>query len=198
MSGLTYYLARVLTTLRERGNSVRTCADLGLHRPSIAVATRRAELILGVTLFNRTSQSPDWTVIADETTASAWQTISDALQLWEAKLGSVSILSLSDLRALPKYTDREGGVYFLWRSDRLVYVGRSRNLGIRIQSHVERKVYSGLVEHRRRASMNFDDFTCLVLDDGPEISDVADEMLALYEHAYIRFYKPEYNTHGRI
>lgn len=49
----------------------------------------------------------------------------------------IELLPLSDLRLLPRVipTEPVSGVYFLWDSDRLVYIGQSKNVAKRVATH---------------------------------------------------------------
>lgn len=85
-----------------------------------------------------------------------------------------ALLSIDELRALPRrITYRAGGVYFLWRDDELLYIGRTFLFGQRIGMH------------EFKAQIPFDSCSVIVCAEPLSREDL--------EQAYIRAFTPPYN-----
>jgi hypothetical protein len=93
----------------------------------------------------------------------------------------VEILPLDAIRGLPKPGEFTGGIYFLWLAGELQYIGKSRDLGNRLNVH----------EYHR--TIPFDDHTALVIDQGRIVNDQLGSQLKRLERAYIAHYEPPYN-----
>lgn len=107
------------------------------------------------------------------------------------RLAHIPILSLEELRALPDPQPKEGGVYFLWRENALVYVGRARSVLWRSEFFLSQARYSRVRYYQQ--AIQFDRITLLKFDD--DLSKEAFHFATKdYEHAYIAQYLPEYNS----
>lgn len=95
----------------------------------------------------------------------------------------IRTLELPALLDLPcESPDWGAGIYFLWLSGQLQYIGKSTCICNRIY------------EHERREAMRFDRYTCLLLNAGPnEFRDMSIE-LRDHERAYIARYPTPYNS----
>lgn len=110
----------------------------------------------------------------------------------------IEILSLERLRALtesglPDAPSVESGIYFLWRSDVLLYVGMSLQIRTRISQHEQAYTYGNKYRTKPLNLIPFDRHTCLVLDRSEFTRDESKKRIALVEQAYIDHYKPRYN-----
>lgn len=95
------------------------------------------------------------------------------------------------MRALPEPRPLEGGVYFLWLADELVYVGRSRNILWRVEIFRSTTRYAR-VHFYSMPPMPFDRITFVAFeaDTKERFHLLANE----YERAYIATYLPAYNS----
>lgn len=108
------------------------------------------------------------------------------------RLAHVPLLSLEQLRALPEPRPKEGGVYFLWRGDELVYVGRSQNVLWRVEIFRSNARYSRVSYYSAMPRMIFDRIT-LQKFELPSFEAFHYTTMD-YEHAYIATYLPPYNA----
>jgi hypothetical protein len=106
---------------------------------------------------------------------------------------SHSILSLEELRALPGPVEYDSGIYFLWKGQDLLYIGRSRNLCSREYYQATVNRYYPFHHSQTAKYIPADRMTCLVLENGIECSRELDSNLSTYERAYIAAYEPPYN-----
>ena len=104
----------------------------------------------------------------------------------------IEILPLEDLAKLPEAEQFDSGIYFLWNGDKLVYIGKSRNLLDRLQRLQQAQRCSPLYQASHKA-VPHDRHTALVLEKGQFAEPCLDEKLRLYERAYINAYEPPYN-----
>jgi hypothetical protein len=104
----------------------------------------------------------------------------------------IEIKPLEELRALKEADQFESGIYFLWGSDELLYIGKSRNLPDRIQRLTQARRGSPLYLASHKA-VPFDRHTALVLAEGPIAEPGLDAILQLHERAYINAYRPPFN-----
>lgn len=104
----------------------------------------------------------------------------------------IAILPIEELRKLPKAEMFDSGIYFLWRGDELLYIGKSRNIRDRQIRLVQARRCSPLYQASHKA-VPFDRYTALVLDSSPIKEPGLDENLQLHERAYINAYAPPYN-----
>lgn len=110
------------------------------------------------------------------------------------ELAHIPIEPLERLRAFPESGRYDAGVYFLWRGQQLLYIGKSRNIGQRIIHHTRaRRALEG--EYRKNKRIPFQRHTCIVLDSQPIVPDLEklDAQLRDFERAYIAAYEPPYN-----
>jgi hypothetical protein len=105
----------------------------------------------------------------------------------------VPIRPLEELRVLPEAGEYQAGIYFLWRGDELLYIGRSRNLPDRIQRLTQTRRCSPLYEHPAHKAVPFERHTALVLSESMYVEPGLDKMLQDHERAYINKYRPPYN-----
>lgn len=104
----------------------------------------------------------------------------------------IEILPLEQLRALPEADEFDSGIYFLWRGDELLYIGKSRTITDRIQRLTQARRGSPLYRSTHKA-VPFDRHTALVLEKGQFAEPGLDTKLQLHERAYINAYRPPYN-----
>ena len=110
-----------------------------------------------------------------------------------AAVAHIPILGLAELRALPGPAQFDSGIYFLWEGDRLLYIGKSRNLCTREYYQSRLKRYAPFQTSERAKPIPYDRMTCLVLENGIECSRELDMNLRNYERAYIAAYETPYN-----
>ncbi|KAA0089380.1 GIY-YIG nuclease family protein [Paraburkholderia sp. T12-10] len=89
----------------------------------------------------------------------------------------MSLLSVEEIEALSKPFPRHAVIYFLFKEDRIVYVGQSTNVHLRIGSHA-----SGA--YRKE----FDAFSMIDVPDGIDPTEL--------EFSYIEQFAPIYNFKG--
>lgn len=117
---------------------------------------------------------------------------------WAARmrreLAHIPLLSLEELRCLPEAEEFDGGIYFLWLNEELVYIGKSKDISDRIVRQVQFNRHQGLLAGKS-AHIPFDRHTALVLERGPirEHAGRMDGLLQNYERAYIAHYEPRCN-----
>lgn len=104
------------------------------------------------------------------------------------KLAHIKVLPLEQLRELPEAGPYDGGIYFLWLKNELVYIGKSRQVQERIAQLKRDAVYARLVDMPRPRP--FDRHTCLIVDAPMEKLTV---ILKDLERAYIATHEPRYN-----
>jgi hypothetical protein len=93
----------------------------------------------------------------------------------------LEIFPIELLRMLPACDDYDGGVYFLWKGDELLYIGKSKQICYRLQLHdAARKI-------------PYEYHTCIAVNRGRMIPDRFDLVLDPIEQAYIRHYRPPFN-----
>lgn len=104
----------------------------------------------------------------------------------------MTLLSLDELRRLPEAGPLDAGVYFLWVGDELQYIGKSTQVAYRMIRHIGIKRYMA-VRRVKDKEVPWDRHTCLVLDNGIEITEKLRSDLLNVEREYIAAYQPPYN-----
>jgi hypothetical protein len=112
---------------------------------------------------------------------------------WAQQYSHIRVLSLEELRALPGPAEFDSGIYFLWRTNELVYIGKSRNLCQRAYYQATVNRYAPFHVSRTAKPIAFDCMTCLVLENDIVCSPDLDAKLAAHERAYLAAYSPLYN-----
>jgi hypothetical protein len=110
-----------------------------------------------------------------------------------AECAHIQVLSLDAMRALPGAQEYDSGIYFLWEGERLLYIGKSRNLSVREYYQSRLRRYAPFQTSDRAKPVPYDRMTCLVLESGIECSRELDTNLRNYERAYIAAYETPYN-----
>lgn len=94
---------------------------------------------------------------------------------YDRGMARFAVLALDQLRGLPEVTDQgECGVYFLWNGPRLIYVGMSQTVAVRVGQQKMEKPHT-------RATFERVSWRCV----------------AQYEKKYIWHYGPPLNIMGR-
>lgn len=108
----------------------------------------------------------------------------------------IKVLPLEDLAKLPEAEEFDAGLYFLWEGDKLVYIGKSRNIPERRlrQAHINRNHAGYTARHK---VIPHDRYTALVLEKGQFASRGLDALLQEHERAYLGHYMPPYNHPGQ-
>lgn len=107
----------------------------------------------------------------------------------------VDILPLDALRKLPKATEFDSGIYFLWLDDELRYIGKSEQIKHRLALQLQTNRFHNVRSSYRTRPIPFDRHTCLVLhndqfiDNRPEL----ERTLQRFERAYISHFEPPDN-----
>ncbi len=105
------------------------------------------------------------------------------------RLAHIKVLSLEELRTLPEAKPFEGGLYFLWRGDELLWIGKTNHILERINRQVRNRVYDKFQVGQR--GIPFDRYTCLVIDAEPSrLPALMQDM----ERAYLMHYDTPYNN----
>jgi hypothetical protein len=91
-------------------------------------------------------------------------------------MSKIEILALDRLRLLPRCGRSDAGIYFLWRDDELLYIGRSKNIHNRLLRHP-------------KGAIPYTHHTCLVID-----YDSLGWQHSPIEAAYISHYSPPFNV----
>jgi excinuclease UvrABC nuclease subunit len=91
-------------------------------------------------------------------------------------MSRIEILPIEQLRALPECGRNDAGVYFLWRDDELLYIGRSKNIHNRLLRHPR-----GVIPFTRHTVLSID-------------YETLGWRIGLDEAAYIAHYSPPYNV----
>lgn len=107
------------------------------------------------------------------------------------------LLTIDQLRALPGPEEFDGGVYFLWDSDELVYIGGAININQRAyyQANVNRL---GKLHQSRNKPIKHDRLTALVMVKGRIKEGFDRGTLDDLEQRYIDTYPTKYNDHECI
>lgn len=87
----------------------------------------------------------------------------------------IQILPIEQLRMLPECGRRDAGIYFLWRDDELLYIGRAKNIHNRLLRHPK-----GVIPFKRHTFLSID-YEADGWRHGP------------IEAAYIAHYSPPFN-----
>lgn len=106
------------------------------------------------------------------------------------RLAHINVLSLDELRRLPDAAGPfDAGLYFLWRGEELLWIGKSEQILSRIARRDAQRRFDGVWLSERKG-IPFDRYTCLVLqEEGPRLK----ALLQDYERAYIAVHDPPYN-----
>lgn len=106
----------------------------------------------------------------------------------------IPILAIEELRKLPEPEPFDGGIYFLWQGDELVYVGKSSHIVERSErQHRIERYSSDRTYWDRHDRLPHDRLTALVLEKGRVKSPYLPFKLQDYERAYIAHYEPKLN-----
>jgi hypothetical protein len=109
---------------------------------------------------------------------------------------AIEVLPLEKLLALPEEA-HAAGIYFLWQKDQLQYVGKSKEIGNRLNTHHWALIYGWCTPHSKRKEIPHDRATCLVVASGWRLSREVDLRLRPLERAYIAHYQPPFNFIGQ-
>ena len=124
------------------------------------------------------------------------------METWVEKVkrehADVKILTLDELRVLPECGDMDAGIYFLWRKDELLYIGKSRQICHRLVLHDWSRMY-GHSRAKKPKMIPYDRHTCIVVESGRWIVDIdaLNEKMKPIERAYIAHYQPPFNYIGQ-
>lgn len=125
-----------------------------------------------------------------------------SMETWVDKMkrehADVKILTLVELRALPECGDMDAGIYFLWRKNELLYIGKSRQICHRLLLHDYARTYR---QYRAKPAkcIPYDRHTCIIVESGriiPDLNALKEKMKPI-ERAYIAHYQPPFNYLGQ-
>lgn len=117
-------------------------------------------------------------------------------ETWRRQYRNIPILSIAELRIQPEAGDWDSGIYFLWNADELQYIGKSKQICMRIASHQWANIY-GKTRSRIPNMIPFDRHTCVALSSDQVYCEGLAPYLQAYERAYIANYKTPYNFQGQ-
>jgi hypothetical protein len=117
------------------------------------------------------------------------------LETWKRTYADIPIRPLDELYALPEPQEFDAGIYFLWKDNALIYIGKSRNMLGRMSYQVGVNRTHPFAESITAKHIPFDKITCLVIEKDARIhSPRTDGAMEAHERAYLAHYRPYYNV----
>ena len=108
---------------------------------------------------------------------------------------AIEVLPMDKLLELPEEAGNAGGIYFLWKNRHLQYIGKSTQIGQRLNSHYWAMTF-GWASSSKRKQIPHDRATCLAVVSGWCRPPNTNDRLRPLERAYIAHYQPPYNFIG--
>jgi hypothetical protein len=109
---------------------------------------------------------------------------------------AVEVLPLEKLLELPE-TANAAGIYFLWLKGQIQYVGKSMEIGNRLNSHHWAAAYAWCSPGSKRKVIPHDKTSCIVVATGWHYPRELNDRLRPLERAYIAQYQPPFNFLGQ-